>query len=403
MVTTSCHLCKSSDLSSIIDLGHHPLADMFLSSDQLKQSEARYPLYVVQCQLCGHVMLGYVVPPTLRYQTYEYSYTASNSPVSLAHFRELAELGIKRANVTSTDLVVDIGSNDGTLLSLFRQMSKCNIFGVDPSPNMASLADQKLVPNIPDFFNSDAASLIIKNHGQAKLIVSTNTFNHVGDLHDFIEQICKLLSRDGLFIFEVPYLSTLVEQKAFDTIYLEHISYFALRPFSKFFEQYGLSIIDAEPIEYMGGSIRVTVGFTDNHHDKKDLQRLYDYEDKLQLYSAVTYEQFMVDISRLKLNLVAQLIEAKKNGAKVVGIGAATKGNTLLNYCNIDGSLIDFIADASPLKIGKYTPGSHIPIKSDDDLNEAYTHAVILPWNIATFLKQKLQHHNFVFITPNIK
>ncbi len=398
MQRKQCPLCASHDTQKVIDLGLHPLADTFLKEIDILQM--RYPLQVFLCNDCGYAGLIYVVDAQKRYQEHEYSYTSSNSPVAINHFSEMAGQAIERLNVAKKDLVVDIGSNAGTLLQAFREKAGCAVVGVEPSENIAKLAESQGVETIQDFFDSTTARKILQNHGQAKVITCTNVFNHITDLADFMQNVALLLAPDGQLVIETPYLLSLVKDVAFDTIYLEHISYFAVKPFEKFFKTFGLHVTHLEMNDYMGGSIRVYVGKGNQTNDV--VAEFIRREEIAGIFSGKTYEALMEKVSNLKEQLLQQITTAKAGGKKIIGIGAATKGNTLLNYCGIDATMLDFVTDSSPLKIGKFMPGSNIPIKSDGDITQDITHALILPWNIAAFLREKLQHLGLTFITPKI-
>ena len=398
METKKCQLCDSAEIETIIDLGSHPLGDTFLKD--LSQKETFYPLRVFLCKQCGYTGLSYIVDETERYQKNDYSYTSSNSPVAISHFSEMASQGVEMAKISKNDLVIDIGSNVGTLLKSFREKSDCKILGVEPASNIAVLAEKEGVATINDFFNEKVAQKIVKEQGKAKVIACTNTFNHINDLGSFMGNIATVLVEDGHFIFEVPYMKTLVESSSFDTIYLEHISYFSVKPFSAFFKKFGLFISHLEVNDYMGGSIRVYVS-------KKEassvlVEEFSEKEELAGIFDAKTYQVMMEKVKALKFRLCQEIYEIKGRGAKIIGIGAATKGNTLLNFCKIDNSLIDFITDSSPLKIGKFTPGSHIVIKGDKDITPDIEYALILPWNIAEFLREKLKDLNLKFIVPKI-
>ena len=399
MIVKKCQLCGSENIKMIINLDFHPLADTFLKN--LNEQEVFYPLRVFLCQECGYTGLLNIVDAPDRYQKNEYSYTSSNSPVALAHFKEMAQQVIEKVKITENDLVVDIGSNVGTLLKNFGEQANCKILGIEPSSNIAELARKDGILTIEEFFNKNAVDEILKKRGKAKAITCTNTFNHISDLNEFMKNIDEILADDGYFIFEAPYMLTLVNDLAFDTIYLEHISYFSVKPFEKFFKKLGFFISHLEANDYMGGSIRVYVGRKETNH--KFLKEFLDKEESAKIFELETYENMMAKIRNLKFNLCKELYEVKGNGGKIIGIGAATKGNTLLNYCKIDNTLIDFITDSSSLKIGKFTPGSHILIKSDSDITPDIEYALILPWNIGEFLKNKLKHLNLKFIVPVIK
>lgn len=400
MQTTACAFCSSTDVAPIIDLGFHPLADTFLKPEQLAMPEPTYPLTVVMCRSCGHAMEGYIVPPEVRYQENDYSYDSGNSKVSIQHFQDFAKQVGERHALTEKDLVVDIGSNVGTFLQAFESQFKTLIFGVEPAPNMAKIALERNVPTRATFFDAAAAEEI-RAKGGAKIITATNVYNHIGDHVAFLKDIDTALREDGVFIFEAPYLKMLVEKMAFDTIYLEHTSYFAMKPLAQFYAAHGFAITDIETNEYMGGSMRVSVARGTAH-----APIVADYvtkEEGMQLFDTAMYQGFMEKVHAFKFDLLAELIAARKVGGKIIGIGAATKGNTLLNFCGIDSTLLEFVTDSSPLKIGKYTPGSHIPIKPDEAITPDITHALILPWNIAEFLKTKLGHLPVKFITPHME
>ncbi|MBY0472763.1 class I SAM-dependent methyltransferase [Patescibacteria group bacterium] len=407
MPVTTCLLCGSADLKLILDLGLHPLADTFLKKEELSEPEEKYPLQVLLCGDCGHTMTGFIVPPQKRYQAHDYSYDSQNSEVSVQHFEDMAADVIAREGVGAEDLVVDIGSSVGTLLAAFRAQSGSKILGVEPSHNIAALATQNGVPTINDFWSKVAVDEVVKQGG-AKIITATNAFNHIGDMSAFMQDVERALVSGGLpaqagaFVAEVPYMLHLVQKLAFDTIYLEHMSYFAIKPLARFFKNLGMTITDIQENEYMGGSIRITVK---KGGEETPLVKTYiAREEAAGLFVAGTYQRMMQNIQQFKLNLMAELTAAKHSGGTVIGIGAATKGNTLLHYCGIDTSLLEFITDTSSLKIGKYTPGSHIPIVSDDAITDAVTHALILPWNIAPFLKEKLgpKYPKIAFIVPHM-
>ncbi len=399
MNVTNCHLCGSQDLRKVLDLGFHPLADFFLKESQLQETERRYPLSVLLCQNCGHGMNSFVVPAEVRYQENDYSYDSGNSKISVGHFTDMAREVSERAGVTTGELVVDIGSNIGTLLSAFKNLG-ATIQGVDPAPNIVALAEKNGIPTINDFFNKSSAGKILKT-GQAKAITITNAFNHISPLDEFMESVVSILDKSGSFVIELPYFLEVIRKKHFDVVYLEHVSYIAVKPLVPFFKKFGLSITHVEENAYMSGSLRIFVGYGDESPLVKQQIAL---EEQSGLYSAETWKKFATSVRECKIQLLKELVDARLGGGTVVAIGAAAKGNTLLNYCGIDTTLIDFATDASPLKIGKYTPGSHLPIRSDDAINEDVTHALILAWNIADFLKSKIspKFPHLKFITPHV-
>lgn len=398
-VQTECRLCRTDKLTEVIDLGHHPLADTFLFERQLHEPQTTYPLGVFLCKECGHTMTTYVVSPEERYQKNEYSYDSSNSKVSIEHFGEMAKQAVAKLGITKDDLVVDIGSNVGTLLGAFRAESGSKVLGIEPSSNIAAIALKNDIPTLEGFFDMKMADKILET-GRPKVVATTNVLNHADETDEFVKAIAYLVADSGVLVFEVPYLLDLVEKTSFDTIYLEHVSYFAVKPLVQYLKKFELSVIHIEVSEYMGGSLRVYA--QKNGTETEDVAFYCKKEESAGLFKEETYKQFMNRVEDLKFRLCTEIYAAKKNGEKIIGIGAATKGNTLLNYCKIDQSLLEYITDSSVLKIGKYTPGSYILIKDDKEITDDITHALILPWNIAPFLKTKLSHHNLKFITPQL-
>jgi len=400
MVTTHCFLCNATNLSKVIDLGFHPLADTFLKPEQLEGPETRYPLTGVLCETCGHLMNGYIVPATARYQENEYSYDSSNSKVSIAHFGEFAQEATKIVGIGADDMVVDVGSNVGTFLQQFKDVAGCKVTGVEPSHNIAELATQNGIATVENFFNAEAVTEITKTQ-KVKLITGTNVYNHIEDQKAFAENAVNLLTDDGMIAIETPYAGTLIDETLFDTMYLEHVSYFFVDPLKKFWDQYGFKICHIALNEYMGGSMRFYL--SRQKPEAPEIAGMIADEAKKEYAKPESYKAFMQRAKDFKTSLMHDLYRIKSEGGVVIGIGAATKGNTLLNYCGIDNTLLEFVTDASPLKVGKITPGSHIPIKHDQDIDKTITHGLILPWNIGKFLSEKLAPLGIEFLIPQLK
>jgi SAM-dependent methyltransferase len=400
MLLNECRLCGSEDIEVVVDLGYHPLADTFLPVSEVQEREVSFPLRLGACQDCGHVFTLCPVSKEDRYQKYEYSYDSSNSAVSVQHFKEFCDAVRVEGDLNPDSLIVDIGSNDGTLLKHFLTSGYRNVLGVEPSGNMAKIALDRDVPTIVDFFDEGAASRI-RAMGKVQLLLSANVVNHADDLNALLRLAKTILAPSGRFVFEVPYLLDLVQRTAFDTIYHEHVHYYGLRPLVRCLQIAGFSIYRVERLEYMCGSIRVYARI--GGQTGEEVEHLVAAENKYGLYSLDTYKKFMRRVQAVKRSINSNLWKIRAEGGKIIGIGAATKGNTLLNYCKLDNDLISYITDASPLKVGKMTPGSHIPIVSDSAIDSGVTHAVILPWNIAPFLMEKLAYLNVKFYVPQIE
>lgn len=400
MKISTCRLCQSPDVRKVVDLGFHPLADTFLPEHLQLGPEVSYPLHLGSCQSCGHVFTLYPVTPEDRYQKQDYSYDSSNSKVAIAHFKEFCDAVLAEKDLAPDAVIVDIGSNVGTLLSHFRDAGFVNILGVEPSGNISRQAIASGVPTINDFFNATAATEIARL-GRVEVLLSSNVVNHADDIPALLRVAKSVLSPTGIFVFEVPYLLDLVQRTAFDTIYHEHVHYYGIKPLAACLQREGFSIFNAERLEYMCGSIRVYARVGGEQEDL--VNALIAGEEAFGLYAPSIYDAFMDRVQAVKSSVNTHLWKIRSEGGKIIGIGAATKGNTFLNYCKLDSDLIAYIADASPLKIGKRTPGSHIPIIADDKIDAAATHALILPWNIADYLVEKLAHLGVEFYVPQVE
>lgn len=401
MKITKCRLCQSERIQKVADLGYHPLADTFLPPEILfSAGEMSYPLQLGLCHDCGHVFTLFAVSPEDRYQKTDYSYDSSNSAVSIQHFEEFAKAVLVERTPGPNGLVVDIGSNVGTLLGHFQTFGHANVIGVEPSGNISALAIKNGVPTINDFF-CDRVIKPLREAGPVEVLLSANVLNHADDLGALFATAKAVLIEDGIFVFEVPYLLDLVQATAFDTIYHEHVHYHAIQPLAAALARYGFSIFKVERTDYMCGSIRVytRVG---GHHGAEVLSMI-EAERKFGLFEPTIWETFMGRVRKVKTTVLAHLAEIRSNGGVIIGVGAATKGNTFLNYCRLDGDTVAYISDASVLKVGKLTPGSHIPIIGDADIDPSVTHALILPWNIAPMLKAKLAHLGLAFYTPQVE
>jgi SAM-dependent methyltransferase len=400
MEIKNCRLCNSVRISKVVDLGFHPLADTFLPEIMLHESEVWYPLQLGLCQSCGHVFTMFSVSAEDRYQKNEYSYDSSNSRVSIEHFKEFSEVVIKEVKFPKDSLIVDIGSNVGTLLSHFKKFGYENVLGVEPSKNIAKIAVDAGVPTVNEFFGQKAA-IEINKLGPVKVLLSSNVVNHADDFVGLLTIARRVMSDSGIFVFEVPYLLDLVQGTAFDTIYHEHVHYYGIKPLAECMYKQGFSIYKVERLDYMCGSIRVFARLGGD--TASAVSELIREEEAFGLYKATTYEAFMERVRNVKLTVNAHLSEIRLAGGKIIGIGAATKGNTFLNYCRLDADIISYVTDSSPLKIGKFTPGSHIQIISDNDIEGDVTHALILPWNIAAYLQEKLAHLGLKFYVPQVE
>ncbi len=395
MYLKKCRLCHSDNIEEVIDMGEHPLADSFVSPE-IDRKDSYFPLKVAQCKDCHHLFTLFFISPVERYQALDYSYDSANSEVSEKHFRDLCETILESKPILPEAKILEIGSNTGSLLENFIEMGFKKVTGIDPSSNIASIANKKGIPTINRFFDLsllDHLDLTTK----FELIIGTNVFNHMDDFDSGLKLVKECLHSEGIFVLEVPYLLDLVMKNSFDTIYHEHVHYFSVSSLARILAKAGLSISRIERIDYMGGSIRLYVQHGKVHN--ACVNEFIEMEQREEILKKETYVRLMEKAALRKNEIRLKLDEIKQSGGIVVGIGAATKGNTLINYFELTTEDLVAICDCSKLKIGKLTPGSRIPIVSDNTIPLEATHGLILPWNIADYLKEKMAHHGLVLFT----
>ena len=386
---TKCRLCGGSSLFPFLDLGHTPPADNFLGNERLSQPEIYYPLQVVRCDECNFIQLDHVVAPEILYQN-DYPYEASITRTGAEHFDEFAASIVKMLSMTSDDLAIDIGSNVGVLLSGFKNRN-VRVLGVDPAENIAKIAAENSIETIPDFFDEQVARQILAEYGKAKVLTASNVFAHIDDLVCLMAGVKLLMEEDGIFVIEAPYFAHLLHNLEYDTIYHEHLSYLSVSPLVRFFLSQGMEIFDIQQRDIHGGSIRIFVGKLGRHEISSSVERLVGYEEKEGIYKTENLIEFANRVSQHRDELIWLLKSLKRNGSKIAGVSAPAKGMTLLNYCKIGTETLDFLTEKSKLKIGKYTPGGHIPILPDEALLEQnIDYALLLAWNFKDEIMKNL-------------
>jgi quercetin dioxygenase-like cupin family protein/SAM-dependent methyltransferase len=377
----SCRMCDSQDLYEFLDLGFTPGADGILSDGELSEPEIYFPLKVCQCGDCGLTQLTYVASPELLYDE-KYSYESSITETGKKHYLEMAESISKRFGLKD-ELVVDIGSNVGVLLEGFSR-NGCRVLGFDIAPKIVEIANKMGVETWKSFMNVENAHKVVNEKGQAKVVCATNVFSHIDDKKGLMEGLNVLLGDDGVFVIEAPYFVDLVESLEYDTIYLDHLEYLTLKPLIRFFDKYGFQVFDVEKHEIHGSSLRIFVGRKGKWTVERSVDKLLELEDEKGIYDREVLDKFSKDVRNHKEEFLDMLYNLKKQGKKIVGISAPAKGNTLLNYCKLNDNIIDWMTEKSEIKVGRYTPGMHIPIVAEERLlEEGADYGIIFAWNFA--------------------
>ena len=392
-------LITGNPVQKILDFGQHSYADTFIAENQLHLSEPVFPLQLSLNPESGLIQLGYMSDDEERYNLYEYSYTSSNSKISRKHWDEFAAHAISKYG--NYQFAVEIGSNDGYLIGQFNKSGK-KILGVDCSKQMCDTANANGVRSIQRVFGVSVANEVLNSDGKADIIIANNVFNHSNNPLDFAKAVAALLSDDGVFIFEVPYWLIMIQSNRFvDMVYHEHISYFTVKSCLNLLNAAGLQMVDFEIVDYHGGSLRVEAKLKSDNQNKEKILNAIEEETAAGLYDVEFYNRFQKKLELDRANWLKKFYELLENdpGAVVIGVGAAAKANTWLNWHRLDKTLLHCITDASKSKQGKYTPLSRIPIRGDDEFSKhERPYALILSWNISDELKQIL-----LKINPNIR
>src|SRR5438105_6237423 len=379
-----CRICEADALESVLDLGLQPLANAFIKPEAVGKPEPRYPLELARCTACGHVQLSVTVPPEIMFRNY--LYVSGTADTITAQFAEDAR-DVAERFVPKRGLVVEIGSNDGTLLRAFDR-GAVRVLGVEPARNIAAMANAAGIPTLDEFFGEAIAGEIAAKHGRASAIIGNNVVAHIDDLHGLMNGVTALLEDRGVFVAEFPYLVDLLEKTAYDTIYHEHLSYFSVASVVDLASRHGMRLVDVRRVGVHGGSIRVFI--SREGAPSAEMQGLLALEGSIGLRSGMPLPAFVQAVLRQKQELVRVLAEIRSR-RHLAGYGAPAKGNTLLSFCGIDRGMLDFIVDRSPLKHGLLTPGTHIPVEPPERLIASDVHdTLMLAWNFADeILKQQ--------------
>lgn len=387
---THCRVCHSPLPPPFLDLGAMPLANSFLASRADAAAESSYPLAVTACADCRFVQLNYVVPAEQLYR--DYIYVSSTSDGVRSHGEWLAANLVDRYGWTPADCVVEVASNDGTVLKAFQQRG-VRVLGVEPALNIAAIARSAGVPTEAEFFTEAIGAAIAGSHGKAKGILGRHVFAHVDDVNDFLRGASALLTDDGVLVIEVPYLGEFIEHLEFDTIYHEHLSYVSLEPMARLCAQNGLRLVDVEKASLHGGVVILHIARAAAGRQPSDrLQQMIAVEREQGYGDPARLARFARDVEAWRGRFIAFIRGLVDGGATLVGYGAAAKANTLLNYCPEVAASLQVILDRSPHKHGKYTPGSHLRVDPVERWADAKaSDMLILAWNFRDEIVRQME------------
>lgn len=386
MKNTTCMNCHKSNLERFLDLGSQPNGNFFPTYDEVG-SEPTFPFAMVICQDCWQVQIEEFPPVELMFSNHPYI-TGVNMPV-VSHFEQMAEDVIRKFRISKNSLVIDIGANDGTLLSKFRDRGM-RILGVDPSERTEKLANEKGITVCKTFWNEESAGMLKQLNIIPDLITATAVFYHIEDIHSFVKGLSELMGEETIFLTQCVYLKDIIEKVQFDHFYHEHTMIHALAPLERLFSQYGLRMLDVDFYPVHGGSFVLYVGREESSYETTDkIAEVIEEEKKAGLQNLQTYRKFSKRVEKNRDELLALLKKLVSEGRKIFGLGAPLKGSTLLNYYNIGTDFIECATEVNRFKIGRFTPGTHIPIVFEESIAQQPDYYLVLSWNFIDFFIDK--------------
>jgi hypothetical protein len=390
--TLKCRFCGEPLKHTFVDLGMQPFCESYVNTDQLNKMEPFYPLHTYVCHNCFLVQLEEYVAPEDIFS--EYAYFSSYSDAWLKHSETYVDMITRKLGLKKNSLVVELASNDGYLLQYFAQKG-IPVLGIEPAANVADVAIKKGINTLVEFFGLENVHALLQKGLSADLLIGNNVLAQVPDLNGFVESMKLFLKASGTITMEFPHLLQLIDGNQFDTIYHEHFSYFSFLTVEKIFAAHGLTIYDVEELNTHGGSLRIYARHVENPSIPvvSSVDDLRQREIDLGYNNLPRYFTFAEKVRATKRNLLAFLVQIKRENKSIVGYGAPGKGNTLLNYCGIRTDFLDYTVDRNPYKQGKFLPGTHIPIFNPDQIKVSKPDFVfILPWNIKDEIINQLSY-----------
>tara|TARA_Y100001958_G_C21246753_1_gene577438 strand:+ start:2647 stop:3885 length:1239 start_codon:yes stop_codon:yes gene_type:complete len=395
---TKCQISNSKNLESLIFLGYLPPVNTLRKIGSTLEEEISFPAELLYCKKSKLAQLGCIVDKEILFP-YSYPYTSSTTRILRENFANLYKDTLKITKLNKDDLIIDIGSNDGNLLSNFKSNHK--VLGVTPE-KIGKLAIKRGIPTIIDYFNKKSTNIILKKFGKAKIITATNVFAHIDNINEIVKNILKTLKSDGIFISESHYLLPLIQTVQYDTIYHEHLRYYSLQSLNYLFKKHKLEIIDTKEIPTHGGSIRVYAARKGQYKISSNVKKQILKENKY--LNRKSFMDFKKNVVNSKIGLFNLIKNIKNNGKTIYGVGAPSRASTLINYLGLDQDIIDCVLEINgSYKIGNYIPGTKIPILNENILNKNKPNYLILfSWHIKDELKKNLRRKGFKgkFIIP---
>jgi C-methyltransferase-like protein/putative zinc binding protein/methyltransferase family protein len=386
-----CQITGSSELNLVIDLGHQPPCDSLLTAEMLNQPEKTYPLRLMHCPESGLAQLDYVVDGSEIYYP-DYPYRSGISRPLEVYQRAFADGIVKRFAISAGALCVDIGSNDGTLLTGFKRHG-CRALGVEPT-NIARIArSENDIETIQQFFTEALAHDIVRDYGRARVITMTNVFAHMASLGEVMRGLVQLLDGDGVFVTESHYLLDVLEKNQFDTVYHEHIRTYSLKSLLRLFSDYGMEVFDVERAERYGGNIRAYVARKGLYPVSAAVGELRELEDRVGLHTQEAWNQFRRRVLDNRDRFMEFMYQARRQGRSLIGNSCPGRASTLLNYYGVTPDLMPYIGELpTSLKLGLYLPGKHIPVvKNTRIVEEQPDYLVLLSWHYMEPIVQRLR------------
>ncbi len=402
----TCRLCGEHDLELVLKLAPTPVADAYVPAESLGKAQESYPLDLFLCSGCSDLQLLDVVDPGILYG--DYLYVTSSSPGLDKHFESYADEVMDRVNPAKESLVIDVGSNDGTLLKFFKRQGM-RVLGIDPAGDIAQKATESGIETLSAFFVPDVARKIKNERGRATIITANNVIANIDDLGQLAEAIQELLAPDGVFIFETGYLADLIQGAVFDNIYHEHLCYHSVKPLELFFRRHGMELIHTSRVPTKGGSLRGTVQLAGGPRSvSPSVAELIALEVNLGLDCAETFKAFAGKLDNVKTALLDFLREVKAQGRTIAGYGASHSVTTVIYHFGL-GDILSFIVDDNPRKQNLFSPGHHIPVLSPQALYERKPDYVLtLAWRFSEQVMKKHQAYldqggHFIVPLPEIR